>query len=509
MMSRRLRVFRSCLLGLVGVAAAAAAGPAYAASPLVAPGDYRFRHDVQLLQDAGVLTGPVSTWPVSLPQLHAALSDFEGSTADLGTDAAGALARVRARVRRSRRGGAGMDVSVRGGSELQFLRSFADTPRGDAEGEVGFHWTGDWLAGELRVAGVADDPADDENLRFDGSWIGAAWGNWMLAGGKIQRSWGPAWQGGLLISNNARPRAGVTLRRMRSEPFETKWLSWLGPWHLSTFVERLEEDRGVPNALLWGMRFAFRPFQSLEIGVSRASQFGGEGNDVGFDTVVNVLTGQTTTGNSAVGSAEDINQLGGGDFRWNLPYVNAALFGEFIGEDESGSRPDLFMGQGGLELWGGLGETGSWRLIFERVDTKADIFDSSNREGDAEFGIAFNNSDFATGFRFRDRVIGHPAEGDALLSSTRLLLQLDDGSFVNVAYLDGDLNRAEGRRPSAARKNTLTTVNEEVQQVELSWQKQYRFGKLEFGVGHTVREPSATRQTDSDTFGWVGVDRRF
>lgn len=496
--------FRVRTLAVVCVLFVAAA--AQAASPLAAPGDYRLRHDIQLLRDAGLLHGPVTTWPVSWPQLHRELSRFEGSVTDLDAPVADAYIRVRHRLRLVRSEGVNAEIALRGGGEPQFLRSFADTPRGETEARVGIDWTGDHLAGALHVSGVADDPADDQEARLDGSWIGGIRGNWMLAAGLIQRHWGPGWQGSLILSNNARPRPGVTLRRMRADAFETKWLSWLGPWHFTTFVERLESDRAVSNALLWGMRFAFTPFDSLELGISRAAQFGGEGRDIGFDTIVNVVTGQTTSTNLASGDDDQYNQLGGFDARWKLPFVNAALYGELIGEDESGSRPDLFLGQGGIEAWGGLGDLGDWRLVFERADTKADVLDSSNREGAAEFGVAYNNKSFPTGYRYRGRVLGYPAESDATLSSTRLLLDFADGSFVNLAYLRGNLNRTPGAR---AQRNTLTTTNEDVEQFELSWKRQFRFGLAEIGLGHTSREPIATGNEDTEWFGWVGFDRRF
>lgn len=481
------------------------AGPLYAVSPLAPPGDYQLRHDLQTLADAGVLSGPVQMWPVSWPQIHADVSEFEGSENLAGHELA-ALARVRSRVRRVRDGGGTLGMELKGGSEPQFLRSFADTPRGEAEGTLSADWLGERFAWSLRATYADDDPADETEERLDGSWVGGVFGNWMIAAGAIQRHWGPGWQGSLIMSNNARPRPGVTLRRVRTEAFETKWLSWIGPWHFTTFVERLEHARAVSHALMWGMRFAFRPFESLELGVSRSVQFGGEGRDVDFDTVVNVVTGQTTSTNLAAGSDAHYNQLGGFDARWKLPYVNAALYSELIGEDESGSRPDLYLGQGGIEVWGGLGEASSWRLIFERADTKADVLDSSEREGDAEFGIAYNNPAFPTGYRYRGRVIGYPTDGDATLSTVRFLLDFAEGSFVNLAYLDGNLNRTRG---ATAQRNTLTSENEDVEQLELSWNRQFRFGQLELGGGRTERKPIATGEKDSEWFGWVGFNRRF
>jgi hypothetical protein len=34
------------------------------AEPWIGPGDVRLRHDIQMLSDAGLLTGPSLSWPI-------------------------------------------------------------------------------------------------------------------------------------------------------------------------------------------------------------------------------------------------------------------------------------------------------------------------------------------------------------------------------------------------------------------------------------------------------------
>src|SRR5690349_11245022 len=54
---------RLCLLLLV------AAGGDAAAQPWISPGDPGLRSDIQRLADAGILRGPVTTWPLSWPDV--------------------------------------------------------------------------------------------------------------------------------------------------------------------------------------------------------------------------------------------------------------------------------------------------------------------------------------------------------------------------------------------------------------------------------------------------------
>ena len=94
------------------------------ADPWLAPGDEGLRNDIQLLADAGILRGPVTTWPLSWPDIArdvqaASESDFDPSTA-------AALTRVRRLSRdASSNGFAGLGVRARGTNQPASLRSRA------------------------------------------------------------------------------------------------------------------------------------------------------------------------------------------------------------------------------------------------------------------------------------------------------------------------------------------------------------------------------------------------
>ena len=66
------------------------------AAPLAAPGDMQLRHDLQLLNDSGVINIPLTAWPVSLGDVHAALS--ESHTQLLSSSAQLAYVRVKQRL---------------------------------------------------------------------------------------------------------------------------------------------------------------------------------------------------------------------------------------------------------------------------------------------------------------------------------------------------------------------------------------------------------------------------
>jgi hypothetical protein len=45
-------------------------------------------------------------------------------------------------------------------------------------------------------------------------------GNWSTSLGKVDRWWGPGWDGSLILSTNARPIPAISLDRRIAEPFE-------------------------------------------------------------------------------------------------------------------------------------------------------------------------------------------------------------------------------------------------------------------------------------------------
>ena len=146
----------------------------------------------------------------------------------------------------------------------------------DAELIAGVSWVGEIFAWNIQAA-LVDNSVDGDYWRPDGTYVGWSFGNWMLSASITDRWWGPGWDGSLILSTNARPTPGIAVQRNASRPFETRWLSWLGPWNLTTFMEHLDGDRQTEDPLLWGFRFGFRPLKSLEINVTRTAMWCGEG----------------------------------------------------------------------------------------------------------------------------------------------------------------------------------------------------------------------------------------
>ena len=118
------------------------------AEPLAAPGDMRLRHDLQLLNDAGVINIPLTAWPVSLGDVNNAIDGVDG--ASLNKSNLLALSRVTQRLSWE------LDVDsldfvfgVSGSSEPRVIRTFENTPRAEGEASAKLAWVGERFAFNL------------------------------------------------------------------------------------------------------------------------------------------------------------------------------------------------------------------------------------------------------------------------------------------------------------------------------------------------------------------------
>ena len=226
--------------------------PSAHAAPFIRAGDLSLRQDIQRLADVGVIKGPVTTWPLAWGPIAADISDAQ-LRSDLPPGVMAALQRVRNRADWEM----GIDeihyrANVSVAESPTRIRGFQNTPREAGEIGGGLSWTGNWLSVNLEGQRV-DSPADGEEYRADNSSIAVALGNFSLSANTLDRWWGPAWDGSLILSSNARPIPSFSLERNFTDPFETRWLHWLGPWDLAVHYGQFETDREIPNARFFGL----------------------------------------------------------------------------------------------------------------------------------------------------------------------------------------------------------------------------------------------------------------
>jgi Capsule assembly protein Wzi len=457
------------------------------ADPLVPPGDVALRHDIQLLADQGIIKGPVTSWPLSWNAILADIdrSDSEGELPDTLLLA---LARVRERARRETETHEPAFSAKASAAEHPLrVRSFADTPRDSGEVGAGLSWTGDRFS--VRFEGqVVASPEDGKDYRADGSMLGLTLGNYTFAAGTMDRWWGPGWDGSLILSNNARPIPAITIDRNGTDAFGTRWLHWLGPWDMSILFGRLESVTG--NARFFGLRVNFRPWPSLELGLSRTAQWCGEDRPCGVDTFTDLFLGRDNRGDGGIDlDNEPGNQLAGVDFRWNASTLGLPLtiYGQLIGEDEAGGFPSRHIGQAGIEGSGTL-KSWSYRLFGEYAATTCGFY-----KADEIFNCAYNHAIYRTGYRYRGRSIGHGADNDSSLLSAGVFLVDARGNGWSAILRRGELNYGGDPDPG----NLLTATPQDIVELQVSHRRFFRYGQIEIGVGAERVDDIASGMSDT------------
>lgn len=479
------------------------------AGPMLPAGDMALRSDIQYLADHGIVTGSVSTWPLAWAPIARDVNAAD--PANLPSHLAEVVLRVRARAERETRPGELLFTAELAGAENPArIRGFEDTPRGDVDARAGAAWQGGRFAAELNLQYVdeSDDAAvtagpDDDDLRFDDSLLAVTVGNWSVGASTQQRWWGPGWDGSLILSNNARPLPALVIDRVFTDAFETKWLSWIGPWDLSAIFGRFESERAVPDAHFFGMRFTMRPLRSLEIGFSRTAQLCGDDRPCGFDTYWDMFLGRDNIGDAGIDEEnEPGNQLAGLDARWNPELLDRSLafYGQFIGEDAADFLPSRYMGQAGFEWSGYLDNRWSSRFFAEYADTNCQFYDAETCTN-----LSYNHYIYESGYRYKGRVMGHGADGDSEMASVGWVMTDPDATEWRVLLRAGSLNVEGDPDPS----HSLTPTEQDIASIDLAHARAFAFGRLELGIGYEQVDDIASGEDESDARVYLQWQSRF
>tara|TARA_B110000003_G_scaffold276412_1_gene322721 strand:+ start:2438 stop:3922 length:1485 start_codon:yes stop_codon:yes gene_type:complete len=414
------------------------------AEPFLSPHDPFLRHEIRLLQDEGSLNSTINNWPLNLGGLRSEKNQHSWNHDLLGNTI----------QKENRSGLAPIQSSIGISDDRVTSRSFGNQPRGGFTTGFETSWMNDRFAAKLSLLalyGVENDwkGRKDEGLELDGSYIAARLGNWSASLGKVDRWWGPGWDGSLILSTNARPIPAISLDRRISEPFENKWLSWIGPWSFQSFIGQMEEDRTVPNPYLWGIRVDFKPtiLNGFEVGLFRMMQLGGDGRPEGLSTWIDAFLSQDNTGaNTGRNPAlEPGNQLAGLDIRWRPWEAPFALYGQVVGEDEDKFLPNCLMFQYGIEGWRNF-TNGTARIFVEYVDLTSTWWTDDSRTHNVSYGHHI----YSDGYRYRGRPVGHWADTDSRIISLGGFLQYNSGIGWGSILRTGDLNEDDSGNNSVS-----------------------------------------------------------
>ncbi|MGE6651479.1 capsule assembly Wzi family protein [Shewanella colwelliana] len=463
-------------------------------APWVDVSDVYLRADIQALADAGVITVPVNTYPLMWSGIGVDLGKTEAST--LSPALADAYARVNFYYRNAVNNRGNTRIKAAAATDAARFQHFGSDYREQGEITASHEYMGDRFAFKV-TASANYDPFDEKEFRLDDSYFAVALGNWMVTAGAVEQWWGPGFDSALHKSNNARPAPALMLSRNNAAAFETPWLSWVGPWTLTTGISMLEEERAVENPLVWNFRGTIRPIQQLEMGVSWTTMFCGEGEECGLSTLWDAMTGKATCPDGSTNCDDALqskigNQMAGFDIRYGDTWfdIPVGIYLERTCEDSSGPMPwDLAdcAKMFGVDTRFDF-DSQQYKLFFEYTDTMVACGENQNA-----FNCFYEHSTYQSGSRYYGRSLGSTYDSDAKVYVLGLI-----GQFANSRGITSILRYAQLNKDGANRGGEWAPqpLKEDLLMLELSYRMPIWMGMM--SVGGTVSQ-SEFETLDKDT----------
>ena len=390
--------------------------------------DANLRTDLNWLNQQGVIQISTSTWPLSSDEIQRALSQAKvanNTQQKVINSVKNALQADNETVK----------VGLHAATDLKTIpQTFGENQKSQYQAAVEFNAGGESWDAKLRVNGEKDALIDNgHDANVEGSYIaGKLWNQWLIAG-QIPTYWGPGHDGSLIRGDASRPVYGVTVQRANQNAFESKWLSWIGPWQYQAFAGQLDDYKAVPDAKLIGLRLTARPFPALEIGASRAIQWGGDGRPESLSSLWDAITG--TKDNGGTGKEDPSNQIAGFDGRLFLqPLLNVpvSLYGQFIGEDEAGGLPAKYMYLGGADF-SSIYKDMPYQLYAEWADTRTN--------GEVR-RISYAHTIYKDGYYQHGFPLGHAIGGDGQIYSVGGDIRFDVMNRLSGRVLYAQVNES-------------------------------------------------------------------
>ncbi|MDM1281259.1 capsule assembly Wzi family protein [Acinetobacter indicus] len=397
--------------------------------------DQNLRTDLNWLNQQGVIQISTSTWPMSGDEIQRALSQAKISTPVQQKVLDAVLTHLNADNQL-------LKAALFAETDSKYLpQAFGDQEKSQYQAGLELNAGGSQWDARLRVNAEKDPQIDhDQDVNVEGSYIaGKLWNQWLIAG-QIPTYWGPGHEGSLIRGDASRPIYGITAQRAEQTAFSSKWLSWIGPWQYQAFAGQLDHYDAIPDAKLIGLRVTAQPLPYLELGASRAIQWGGEGRPESLSSLWDAFVGNKDNGGT--GEPDPSNQIAGFDARLNLqPLVQMPLgvYAQYVGEDEAGGLPAKKMYLAGVDYSSSY-QNMPYQLYTEWADTRTN--------GKAQ-GVSYNHSTYKDGFYQHGYSLAHAMGGDGQMISVGGDIRFDPLNRLHGRVLFAKLN-GSGRITNAA-----------------------------------------------------------
>ncbi|MCU4520405.1 capsule assembly Wzi family protein [Acinetobacter schindleri] len=411
--------------------------------------EQNLRTDLNWLNQQGVIQISTSTWPMSGDEIQRALSQAKVSNSNQQKVIDSVMAHLNTNNQL-------LKASLFAETDQKNIpQAFGDQQKAQYQAGIELNTGNQNWDARLRVNAEKDPQIDhDQDVNVEGSYLaGKLWNQWLIAG-QIPTYWGPGHDGSLIRGDASRYVYGVTMQRAEQHAFANKWLSWIGPWQYQAFAGQLDDYDAVPDAKLIGLRVTAQPLPYLELGASRAIQWGGEGRPESLSSLWDAFVGNKDNGGT--GEPDPSNQIAGFDARLNLQpllQVPMGMYAQYVGEDEAGGLPAKKMYLAGIDYSSSYNNM-PFQLYTEWADTRTN--------GKAQ-GISYNHSVYTDGFYQHGYPLAHAMGGDGQMISVGGDIRFDRLNRVNARVLFAKLN--ESNRTT----NLAFPAQDELKAVNVSW----------------------------------------
>ena len=414
--------------------------------------DENLRNDLNWLNHQGVIQISTSTWPLSEEAVIKAIQDANINNKTQQKVVESVLAHVKSQNESFR-------VNLFAETDPQYLpQKFGDNIKSQYQVGVQLKSSGENWAGQLKINTENDLIIDhDQKVNVEGSYLaGKLWNQWIVAG-QIPTYWGPGHDGSLIRGDASRPVYGVTLQRADQAAFETKWLSWIGPWQYQVFAGQLDDYQAVPNTKLIGMRLTAQPFSYLELGLSRVIQWGGKGRPNSLSSLWDAIGGsKDNIDDPNIVATDPSNQLAGVDGRLNLNQwtsIPISFYGQAIGEDEAGGLPSRKLYLAGIDYSSQIKKM-PYQLYAEWSDTRTN--------GEVK-NYTYTHHIYKDGYYQHGFPLGHAMGGDGEMYSLGGDIRFDAMNRLNGRLMYAKVNQ------SALEINQAFLQKDKFKTLDLTW----------------------------------------
>lgn len=490
--------------------------PVVQAAPWLGTGDIFLRDDIQQLADAGIVTVPVTTYPLMWAGIGQDIEMIE--LHDVPERLQTPYLRVRHYYQKARNNDGGKHYKARLATDSRRFQGFGGDIDGTGKAESGVEMITDRFALKLNTqySSADDDSAyqHQQKLTADGSYAAMVVENWVLRAGAVDQWWGPGWDNSLILSDNARPLPALSISRNDSHAFETPWLNWIGPWAFTMQMAQLESSRTVPRAKLWGSRLTLRPVSQLEVGVSWTIMWGGEGQPDSLSDFFNAVTGDTRCvhGGTDCDPADLTklgNQMAGYDFRWADEVLGwpLAVYGQTIGEDvintiKPTDKAYLFGAETRVQY-----EQQSILLFAEYTDTQVDCDNAGIREKNCYY----EHLVYQSGHRYKGRALGASIDNDSVSWTLGAISQQANNHSwqAKLRWIEINSDNTDRYQGVPELGHTLTDLAEDVVQVDVSYRFPWKKGMLTLGGDISRSTMVETDKTSNDVNLFASWEYRY